>query len=132
MAGVPPTQVAPGRTVKTMASFYPRLIGGFFLFLGIGVLVGAALGMFIALASLPLVGLFPPPTSAPQIAIIAAAIAGLATAAIVTALGVGAWHKRLQADLYRERSRRLHQEIAPPARPLGSDRPAALPSRRRA
>jgi hypothetical protein len=85
-----------------MNAFYPKLIAGILLFAVIGLLTGFAVGMFFFIATLPMVALFPEPSSAPQVAIMLAAILGFATACVVIALGTGAWKKRVQADLYRE------------------------------
>ena len=98
-----------------MRVFYPKLIGGYVLFIVLGLLAGAALGMFIMLATLPMVSLFPEPSAATQVALVISGFIGIITALVVAALCIGAWQKRLQADYYRERADDFYFEPPEPS-----------------
>ncbi len=88
--------------------FYPKLIGGYALFIALGLFAGIAVCAFFVLATLPMVSLFPEPSMAPQVALLISCLIGLFTAAIVATLCIGSWHKRLQADYYHEHADDFH------------------------
>jgi len=98
-----------------MNASYSKLVAGIVLFGVIGLLAGIAVGMFFFIATLPMVALFPEPSGAPQVALMLAVLIGFAVACVVSALGAGAWKKRVQADLYREHAP-SYVPAAPPSR----------------
>jgi hypothetical protein len=108
-----------------MRSAYPKLIAGILMFVLLGLTSGAAVGMFLFLASLPMVQLFDDPATVSQIVIILAIFVGILTAAIVVAVGSASWKKRLEAELYRAQVQNFY-----PAPRRGAEIPPA--SRRRA
>lgn len=108
-----------------MNAYYPKLIAGVVLFVVIGLLAGIAVGMLFFIATLPMVALFPEPSSAPQMALIFSVLIGFAVACVISALGAGAWKKRVEADLYREHTP-VYVPPAPPSRAL----PPAPPTQR--
>lgn len=108
-----------------MRSAYPKLIAGIAMFALLGLTSGAAVGLFLFLASLPMVRLFDDQATVSQIAIVVAAFAGIVTAAIVIALGSASWKKRLEAELYRAHVQNLYSAAPPRAM-----RPAPPPMRR--
>lgn len=97
-----------------MKSVYRKLIGGILMFTLLGLASGAAIGVFLFLASLPMMRLLPDPSTVSQIAIVVAAFAGVLVAAIVVALGSASWKKRLEAELYRAHQPNFYPTPAPP------------------
>lgn len=95
-----------------MRSAYPKLIAGILMFALLGLTSGAAVALFLFLASLPMVQLFDDQATVSQIVIVVATFAGIVTAAIVVAIGSASWKKRLEAELYRAHVQNLY--TAPP------------------
>ena len=100
--------------MKPMRSAYPKLIAGIVMFTLLGLTSGAAVAMFLFLASLPMVQLFDDQATVSQIVIVVAAFAGIVTAVIVVALGSASWRRRLEAELYRAHIQDVYP--APPPR----------------
>lgn len=101
-----------------MRSAYPKLVAGVFLFTLLGLASGAAIAVFLFLAAVPLVQLFPDPSTASQIVTVLAAFVGILTSAAVVVLGSVSWKKRLETELYRAQIQNLYSAAArrlPPA-----------------
>ncbi|MGH7013039.1 MAG: hypothetical protein ACREEL_02610 [Stellaceae bacterium] len=92
------------------------------MFTLLGLASGAAVAMFLFLASLPMVQLIPDPSAVPQIVIVVAAFAGVLTAAVVVALGSASWKKRLEAELYRAHVQDFYPPPAPQRQASGGRR----------
>jgi hypothetical protein len=97
-----------------MKSAYPKLVAGIFMFALLGLASGAAVGLFLFFASLPMAQLLPDPSTVSQFAAVVAAFAGILTAAVVVALGSASWKKRLEAELYRAHQPNFYAAPAPP------------------
>jgi hypothetical protein len=109
-----PAQLGSCYGMNSMRSAYPKLFAGILMFTLLGLTSGAAVGLFLFLASLPMVQLFDDPATVSQIVIVVAAFAGIVTAAIVIAIGSASWKKRLEAELYHAHVQNRYS--APPTR----------------
>lgn len=113
-----------------MKSAYPKLVGGIFIVTLVGLATGAAIAIFLFLASLPMVEIFHDPSTASQVAIVVAAFVGILTAAIAIAFGSASWKRQLDAELYRARIQNLYGAWPPPLRQMQRPTPRYGPSRR--
>lgn len=112
-----------------MKSVYPKLVAGIFMFTLLGLASGAAIGVFLFLASVPMMRLLPDPSTVSQIAIVVAAFAGVLTAAIVVTLGSASWKRRLEAELYRAHQPNFYPTPVPPLPHLRGAPPRMAPGR---
>lgn len=113
-----------------MKSAYPKLVAGLFIITLVGLASGAAIAIFLFLASLPMVQLFRDPSTVSQVAIVVAAFVGILTAAIAIAFGSASWKRQLDAEIYRARIQNLYGASPPPSRQMQRSMPRHGPSRR--